>query len=305
VRFLARFAMRGPFHAAAAAAATMLGALAVGLLVILSGAVVTLVTLRHGSRKGLEVIVLGATMAVAIRLATSDDALSMLVLCLVVWLPAWLMAINLGRTRRQAMPLVMIAVLVGAYALAIRFAVGDVAAFWELRLRSLFEALADDGGPSLNPEQVAFVAAQIHMWTLVAMFSMLAAIVFLGRWWQAVLYNPGGFGAEFREIELPRLGLPIALATGIAFVVERAAGMHLVFASDAFVIVMVLFAFQGLAVIHFRARAVALARGWLAGLYVMLMLTPQIVGPILATTGIADGFADFRRLASRRSKADE
>jgi len=305
VRFLARFAMRGPYHAAAAAAVTMLGALTIGLLVILSGAVVTLVTLRHGSRRGLEVIALATAFAVAVRLVTSGDALAMLVLCLVVWLPAWLMAINLGRTQRQAMPLVMIAALVGAYALAIRLAVGDVAVFWEQRLQSLFEALAAEGGPSLNPEQVAFVAAQIHVWTLVAMFSMLAATVLLGRWWQAVLYNPGGFGSEFRELELPRWGLPIALATGVAYVAERLAGMNLVVAGDAFVIVVVLFAFQGLAVIHFRARAVSLANGWLAGLYVMLMLTPQIVGPILATTGIADGFADFRRLAARRPKADE
>lgn len=305
MRFLARFAMRGPFHAAAVAAATILGALTIGLLIILSGAVVTLVTLRHGSRKGLEVIVLATAMAVAVRLLTSGEAMSMLVLCLIVWLPAWLMAINLARTRRQAMPLMMIAVLVGAYALAIRFAVGDVAAFWERRLQSLFDALAADGGPSLNPEQVAFVAAQIHVWTLVAMFSMLAAIVLLGRWWQAVLYNPGGFGSEFRELALPRLGLPIAFATAIAFMIERLAGMNLVVAGDAFVILVVLFAFQGLAVIHFRARAVSLATGWLAGLYVMLMLTPQIVGPILATTGIADGFADFRRLAARQPKADE
>src|SRR5690606_12934912 len=117
--------MRGPFYAAAAAAATMLAALSIGLFVILSGAIVGLVTLRHGSRKGIEVLILASAATVAVRAVTGGDALAMLVLCLIVWLPAWLMAINLGRTRRQALPLMMIGILVGAYAAAMRIAVGD------------------------------------------------------------------------------------------------------------------------------------------------------------------------------------
>jgi len=32
--------------------------------------------------------------------------------------------------------------------------------------------------------------------------------VLLGRWLQALLYNPGGFGAEFREL---RLGLIVSI----------------------------------------------------------------------------------------------
>jgi len=305
VRFVARFAMRGPFHAAAAAALCLLGALSFGLLVIPAGAVVALVTLRRGARRGLQVLLLGTALAAVGRMALGGDALAMLVLGLVVWLPAWLMAANLARTERQALPLLMIAVLVAAYAVAIRLAVGDVAAFWSARLAGLLAAVAAEGGPTLAPAQIDLVAAQIHAWTLVAMFALLAAIVLLARWWQAVLYNPGGFGAEFRTLVLPRTLLPATLGAVVALVAMRLAGGQGAVVGDVCVILMVLFAFQGLAVIHFRARAVALARGWLAGLYVMLMLTPQIVGPILATTGLADGFADFRRLAARRSRADD
>ncbi|MEQ8659869.1 MAG: hypothetical protein RLW62_03550, partial [Gammaproteobacteria bacterium] len=77
-----------------------------------------------------------------------------------------------------------------------------------------------------------------------------------------------------------------------------AAGDAMALAGDAFIVVVVLFAFQGLAVLHARARTISLASGWLTGLYVLLMLTPQVVGPILATTGVADSVADFRRLES-------
>ena len=63
---------------------------------------------------------------------------------------------------------------------------------------------------------------------------------------------------------------------------------------------MVLFALQGLAVIHFLARVRGLAGAWLTTLYVMLVLVPQVAGPILATTGLADNIVDLRRLRGSR-----
>lgn len=300
MRFLARYAMRGPFHAAAMAAAMLLGSLSIGLLTILSGAVVALTTLRHGASQGLRVMVVAAPLAVAVRMLLGGPGLPTLVLGLVVWLPAWLMAVNLKRTGRQALPLLLVAALVAAYALAMRLAVGDVSAFWAERLESLFALIARDGGPQLGTGQIAAVADQMHAWTLVAMFCVLSSIIFLARWWQAALYNPGGFGTEFRELRLPRAMLAAAAVAALAVVVDRsAAAGPLAIASDAFIVVVVLFAFQGLAVLHARARAISLARGWLTGLYVLLVLTPQVVGPILAATGVADGVADFRRLAPR------
>ncbi len=305
MRFIARFAMRGPFHAAAVAAAALLCSLSVGLLIVISGATVTLATLRQGSREGLRVMVLATALAVSVRLVMDGQTLPMLILCLVVWLPAWLLAINLARTRRQALPLLMIAVLVAAYAVAIRLAVGDVGAFWSARLEPLFALLAEDGGARFSAEQIAFVADQVHVWSLIAMFNLLAAIVLLGRWWQAELFNPGGFGSEFRELSLPRITVLVAGLTAVTLIGQSAAGMEHRVAGDVFVIVVVLFAFQGLAVIHFRARAIGLAGGWLTALYILLLLTPQIVGPVLATTGVADGLADFRRLKTAPREGGE
>ena len=56
MRFIARFAMRGPNQAILAAAILMLASLLVGPLVIFAGAVVSLVTLRHGPAEGLKVV---------------------------------------------------------------------------------------------------------------------------------------------------------------------------------------------------------------------------------------------------------
>ncbi|MEQ8231411.1 MAG: hypothetical protein RLW61_08320 [Gammaproteobacteria bacterium] len=298
--------MRGPFHAAALAAALVLGSLSVGLLIVPAGAIVALATLRQGSREGLRVLALSTAIAVAVRLLLGGGAVPTLVLCLVVGLPSWLLAVNLARTERQAFSLLMIGALVTAYAVAIRAAVGDVTSFWASRLQLLFDLIAEDGGPRIGAQQVEAVAGMIHGSTLVAMFCMLAGVILLARWWQAVLYNPGGFGAEFRALRLPRAMLAIAAVCGAAVMMGRfGRGDGIPLAGDVFVVVVVLFAFQGLAVLHARARAISLASGWLAGLYVLLMLTPQVVGPILATTGVADSVADFRRLESRpRGGAD-
>ncbi len=304
MRFIARLAMRGPYHAAGVAAVALLGSGAIGLLIIIAGAVVALATLRHGSREGLRVMLLAGVVATAARLLTGNDALPVLVLGLVVWLPSWLLAANLRRSRRQALPLTMIGVLVVCYAAAIRAAVGDVTAFWVSHLTPLFELLARQGGARLSEAQIGLVAAQIHIWSLVAIFAILASMLLLARWWQAALFNPGGFGSEFRELRLPPAALVVAALAAVLLVADRAAGLGLALAGDVFVVVVVLFAFQGLALIHHRARRVSLSGGWLAGLYVMLLLLPQVVGPLLATVGVADGMADFRRLGAR-SGADE
>lgn len=299
MRFIARFAMRGPYHAAAAAALIQLASPAVGFLMVFSGAVIALVTLRRGSREGIRVMIMATTLVVLLRFLLTGQTLPMLVLCLVVWLPAWLLASNLARTEQQAYPLMMIAVLVAAYALAIRGAVGNMGEFWEQRLTQLFQQLTQAGSSGLTSEQIALVAAQIHIWTLVVMFSMLAAVVLLARWWQSSLFNPGGFGREFRQLRLPRRLLYLAALVAMVSVAQALSGADVELAGDAFVIVVVLFAFQGLAVIHSRMHSRGLSSGWLVGLYASLVFVPQLVGPVLATTGVADGVADFRQLRAQ------
>ena len=288
--------MRGPFVAAATAAALILASLSVGLLLILSGAVIVLVTLRHGAGEGLRVIALATSFAIAVRFAVADQALPMLILCSLVWLPAWVMASVLGHQQQQAYPLLVAVAFVAGYAGIMRLMVGDMSDFWLSRLEPVIQVIAADAGVQFAPEQMVFIARHVHTWTLVAMNTMLVGMLLLGRWWQSVLFNPGGFGTEFRELRFPRFTTSVAALVAAAFVAVQLSGLELEVVSDAFVILVVLFTFQGLAVIHFRARVVSLASGWLGGMYVLLMLMPQIVGPLLATAGLADSVADFRGL---------
>lgn len=303
MRSVARLAMRGPYHAASLAAAFLLAAPVVAFLLVPSGALIALSTLRHGAASGLRVLATAAVISAALRFVLGGDLVAHVLLGALTWLPAWGMAIVLDYRRQQVYPLLLAAGLAGAYALAMRLLVGDVEAYWSAHLAPLFERLARDAGAHFTPEQIAYVAGQLHLWSLVGIQVLLAAMILLARWWQAVLYNPGGFGSEFRELALPRTALLALGAAAALFLLERAGTLGLVGAGDACVILMVLFAFQGLAVIHYRAKLRSLAAGWLAGLYVLLALMPQLAGPLLASTGAADSVADWRHLRRPRRAA--
>jgi len=301
MRGLARLAMRGPLAAGACAASCLLGAQVVWLLLVPAGALVALSVLRHGALAGIKVVAIATSLAVVVRQVVLGDGLSMATLAAGAWLPAIVLGLVLRRSARQSWPLLAAAALALAYAVVIRAAVDDVTAFWADTLSPLFDLLARDGVMRLDDAQRLAFAAQVHLWSVVGLQCLHSAAVLLARWWQASLFNPGGFGHEFRALELPRgMGL-IAGGVAAAFVIGQVNDADAGLVGDACVILMVLFAFQGLAVIHFRARAVALGAGWLAVLYVTLALLPHIAGMVLAATGLFDNVADVRRLRARSS----
>jgi hypothetical protein len=291
------------FAAACAAAllllAPMFGPL-VGFVMVPTGAVIALVTLRFGPREGLKVAAIATSFAVVVRIGLAQGAIATLVMAASLWLPAWLMACVLRAQRAQRGPLLTAAAILLVYAGVFRVMVKDVASFWREALKPVFEMLAKDGATSLTPKQIDFFVSQMHEGTLVGMLCIFGAVIMLARWWQAELYNVGGFGAEFRELRLPRSVTMIAAAFALVYSFGPQGALLRELAGDACALLVVLFALQGLAVIHFMARVRGLAAAWLITLYAMLVLAPLVAGPILATTGLADNIVDFRRLHESR-----
>ena len=68
---------------------------------------------------------------------------------------------------------------------------------------------------------------------------------------------------------------------------------------------LVLFSLQGLSVVHYRNKTQGLSVAWLVGLYVFLFLVPQVVGLILAITGLADVLSDFRSLRNAPKEGED
>ncbi len=123
-------------------------------------------------------------------------------------------------------------------------------------------------------------------------FSVLCLI--LGRYWQALLYNPGGFGREFRAIRLPKNVTLLLLAV---MCISPFFGLHALILLPLCSVPLV---FAGLALIHGLVAQKRLAAFWLVGIYVTFLPFMHLLGPLLVVLAIVDSLIDFRgRLASK------
>ena len=110
----------------------------------------------------------------------------------------------------------------------------------------------------------------------------------LGRYWQAALYNPGGFGSEFR---LLRYTPAVAMAMALAAIALSALGLE--YRTWA-VIALLPLSFAGLALVHARVQWKGQGTGWLVGFYLAwLLLDPFKLMVVFAA--IADSWFDFRQ----------
>jgi hypothetical protein len=148
----------------------------------------------------------------------------------------------------------------------------------------------------LSPEE------QAHLATLIApvLTGLIAALLqavsvlalMLGRYWQAVLYNPGGFGREFRAVRIPRA---LALALLACMLVGPHFGPQVAMLTPICSVPLV---FAGFALIHGLAARGKLGRFWVVGLYVTFLLFIQLAYLLLVVVAIVDSLIDFRgRLA--------
>ena len=117
--------------------------------------------------------------------------------------------------------------------------------------------------------------------------ALCAVSLMLARYWQALLFNPGGFGAEFRQLRLPtRWTLVLAaLLLGITAASGEMGGWAVVFA--------VPLTLCGFALIHSWVRARGAGKPALVASYFFWVVFAPIKGVLMALV-VIDSFIDFR-----------
>jgi hypothetical protein len=214
-----------------------------------------------------------------------------LALISVLWLPAWVCAQILRLTHSQGAMLLTIGILGGLFAVGMWVWMGDPQTWWRAWLGKV---LAHQGRSELSAEVVDRTAWVMNGLMAAAISLSLTITMLIARWWQAMLYNPGGFRAEFQALRLPRgLGIPVAIAA-VWVVIEQANGSNYAMITDLVLVASVLYFFQGLAVIHYRVRGQSTV--WTVILYALLLLLPHYTYLSLAMAGLADSFVNFRAL---------
>ena len=129
---------------------------------------------------------------------------------------------------------------------------------------------------------------------LLQVVSLLCLV--LGRFWQAQLYNPGGFGREFRELRLPPAAAVLLL---VCMLVGPNIGPELAMLTPLSTVPL---AFAGAALLHGLVAQGRMARFWLVGMYITLLLVGQLTYPLLVVLAIVDSLLDFRGRFERQQR---
>ncbi|MCW9031017.1 MAG: YybS family protein [Gammaproteobacteria bacterium] len=293
---LARYMMRGRVQAIGSIVSLALLSLLVSPLAIFTTAGVALVTLVHGYREGLKsLIVATVVLTVFTGVALNQTAIGM-ELALKFWLPAWFLASIVITKSSMSLAIVVAATLSCLLVLGFYFFTDPAAHWYEVISKQLLPMLKEAGmeiqeGP--EAEKLWQFMSKIMTGSALALFLALQTIsLLLARWWQALLYNPGGFAQEFRQIRFGMVAASIALVTTI-FAITTVNEMVL----NLFFIMIVLMMFQGLAVIHHLVAKCKLSPSLLIGVYVIMLFTLQhgAVGLLfIALIGLLDNGLNLR-----------
>jgi hypothetical protein len=170
-------------------------------------------------------------------------------------------------------------------------AVPDVGAWWRAWVDGWLAQALPPGDAARYAQAVDAAAPILNALMAAAIMLNMLASVLLARAWQASLFNPGGFRREFHALRLPRALVAPLTGAGIAVVLLEGAGMQV--ARDLLVVGLFAFLFHGVAAVHRAVAARGLHAGWLAGMYVLMLLLPQMM-LFVACVGIADALMGGR-----------
>jgi len=290
VNFLATYIMRGRIQAMIVATSLALLSLMMPPVSVLSSATVALVTLRLGAKEGLTILGCSSLATAILGFLVIGSFQFALMYVMVLWLPVWLIAIVL-RESRSLFLTIEIAVWVGVIGV-IGFYLydADPATLWKSILTQMIPVEA----PVVDLQQKMDMLVH-YMTGIIAAGSVCGLLfgLFLGRWWQANLYNPGGFKQEFLFLQCKgRLSVGAFALVGIAVATS---GVISEIVWNTTILLFVLFAVTGTAVLHTVFSKMKLERFIVPMLYITLFLIPHAI-LLVVLVGLSDPWLNLRKI---------
>ena len=287
MKALGNYILRSRVHAILAISVlTLLSIFISPLSYFISGAPMGLAALRKGPVTGLQVaagcLLLTALPAMALNLQPSIPIAFMAT----VWLPVILCAGLLRNTQSQGL-MVLCAGTVGVFFTALIYVMLEDIQTWWHEWFEVWKQYAESEPARQQLEQ----AYQLISPLLSAIFASgfvisLIITMLLARWWQSALFNPGGFRKEFYALRLPRiLVFPTLAGLLTLLLIPGATSMAL---RDTVILMLVLYLFQGISVIHGFLYTRARSRVWLIVIYGMFFIMPRFVLLFMSCVGIVN-----------------
>ncbi len=296
---MASFIMAGRIQAAIFVVLSTLISLLLPPLIVFSNASIALITLRKGWQQGILYSLLAIITLVIVSVLLKQQASSGFLAGLATWLPVVLIASALAMTKSWSKTLQLTLLLSVAGVLLFHLTHPDAAAYWEPMLKQIKPMLQQ--AYQLSDSKLDETINNAATWMTGIFAATLAIIAILSlmiaRNWQSMLYNPGGFGEEFRQIAIGKQA-SIAMLVGITLAVITTNQLII----ELIMIGVAVFMFQGLSLVHSIVKQREMSVRWLIGLYVLMFLLLIQMIVLLATFGLVDNFADFRRQVAKKIK---
>ena len=299
---LAQFIMKGRNQAILMLSFFTILSWLLSLASLLAAAALALPTLRLGPRDGM-IVMAGALPVVAVAgYFLMGSALDAAGFALVIWVPVILVSWVLRATTNLSAALLAAVGLGSLSVTGFYLVVDDVAGFWKNQFQTLLKPILDQQAQVAGDASIAMTLDVFSRFATgsVAAGSILSVMlsILLARWWQAGLYNPGGFRKEFVSLRLSKW-LALTVLVSIATILMTGGDFGL-FVANFILPVFVGAMMTGFSVVHALLSDNPNGRFWLTGLYIGIMfVTPLII--LVALLGIADSWFDWRRLAQRKA----
>jgi hypothetical protein len=280
VHALAEFIMRGRVQAATAA---LLGA----FVPFVSPGTVALVSLRRGGLDGFYVIA-WAMLPVIVMTVVNPETLPVAFYSLCV-----LVAVVGGSLVLRSQSAWSVSVL-GLVVLSATSGFVFAVTFPEFntQLVAEFNRIQEEAQAQLQTGRTGAVE-KVPMTTILIAGLMAALVAFnavlalvIGRWWQAMLYNPGGFREEFHEFRLSRTQSLVCFGSAAICVAQpNWLFWGLLAALPLFLVCA--------AVVHNRLYVKGGGVAWLALFYLVMLFQPFFL--VAVVVGFTDSWVDYRK----------
>ncbi len=250
---LARFAMEGRFRALLLAVATS-GSL---LFAWIAAALAGLVILRKGYGEGLWLTLWALLPATIVARVTGDS--SGLALIIGAAVLAMVLRGSVSMTLTALATTAVALLTAGSLLLFSQPMLDELSRLFAEFFASLDSQAQSSGGVPLGLEPPSSLQLAGMMGTANGALSYLCLA--LARYWQAALYNPGGFGDEFRALRIPP-----AMVWGLALAALGIMSLGLDWRSWGAALLLPL-TVAGFALLHARARYRGQSSFWMGGIY--------------------------------------
>lgn len=259
-----------------------------------------LVTLRKGAQEGLYVLIAATLPYVAKYYAFpsgSELAFIGLMLTVVNNTLIWLFAIVLRRYGNWSVVLEY-ALLLGVVVIGvIHLLYPDVSSWWAHQMNQYLtqtsEMINGAGTPATDTQMqmIDFMKGYATGFIVISLlFNVLLQLV-LARWWQAVVFNPGGLQKELHSIHLSHVvGFVFLIGIALSWLINNET------VTDMAPLLYSIFCAAGLSLAHFYFnRKKKNVWVWLIILYLLLIWLFPLSIVLMAIIGFIDVWVDFRK----------